>query len=145
MPIKVQIARQTPKISSALGLLLITIIHLGATIRYIFIDNSYEGKSFSAINKEANPRIYFQQFLVMAGVVLVSYVGLEGIGSVLAIVVFIVVKTIFEILLAKGKLFKSQSLYICKGLVHQRGNRCLNYDSSVASCSQRSFHQFLAV
>lgn len=89
-------------------LALITILHLGATIRYIFIDNAYEGKSFEIINKEAYPRVYFQQFLVMIGFILIAYVGLKGIGGLISIIGFIVIKAVFEILAESRDVFKSK-------------------------------------
>lgn len=89
----------------------IAVINLLAVIRYIFIDNAYEGKAFNDILMEPYPRIFVQQFVVIFGGGFIMALGLGGIGGLIFIVFFILMKTLFELLAASGDMFKSTKQY----------------------------------
>jgi len=86
---------------------LILVINLLAVLRYIFIDNGYEGKKYGSIMMEPYPRIFVQQFVVIFGGGFLMFTGLKGIGGMIFITFFIFVKTFFELVVASGAMFES--------------------------------------
>ncbi|MEZ5024809.1 MAG: DUF6498-containing protein [Chitinophagales bacterium] len=69
------------------------IINFYSLIKYIFIDDAYEGKTFQKIFMEPYPRIFVQQFVVIIGSGILMILG----SSLAFVLFFIFIKTIIEL------------------------------------------------
>lgn len=69
------------------------VINLFALIKYIFIDDAYQGKEFNTILMEPYPRIFIQQFVVIIGGGILMIFG----SSLVFVLFFILVKTLIEL------------------------------------------------
>jgi hypothetical protein len=79
-------------------------LNLWATIRYLFIDDDFEGKDFAAIFMEPYPRIFVQQFVVILGSFFLVFKG----ASIIFLFIFILTKTFFEWVVTLKMDFKTE-------------------------------------
>lgn len=93
-------------LENLLFLCLILVINLYSTFRYVFIDNTFKEKTFKEILSEPYPRVFVQQFVVIFGGLVLMFLGLKGIGGLIFIIFFIIMKTFFELLVVFDTKFK---------------------------------------
>ncbi len=76
------------------------VINAWMLIRYIFIDNEFEGKEYNDMLMEPYPRIFVQQFVVIFGGAILTFAGMKSVF----LIVFILTKTLMELAVASNTL-----------------------------------------